>query len=193
MAHSFGGRAIRWSLVVASVLVTCAVGYLAGSAITTHRTKVADAENNRDLENDLNKTLKGIVPGGTFPNIVVQASNSSAATNLYSILPHGGTIAYISSHCPACTESATAIAAEWKRKGRQSSPLVILVNGEGEAISRALANRKIKVPIFLDIEEALLRRYGVTVTPVCFFLDANNGLVTSKVVSTDTDDISDLL
>ncbi len=164
-------------LIVASILVLAVAfgGWWLGSAFGRHKTALSRVQQSKEWSQRLAQSLVGIGVGGPFPSFPVWAADSlGLAKDVRDLLPNGGLIASVSPSCNVCVEVALALVSAKQMSQASDCEIVLILQGDTyEALTEALREEQVTLPIYRDIEQRLIREHGVNVNPTIFLIDSS--------------------
>jgi len=89
---------------------------------------------------------------------------------------------FMASWCSACKEEIVLIEKFAQGKKEQLTIFLIAIDGENEKrIQRIIKDKKITLPVLLDVKEKIARTYGIRMVPTAFLIN-EEGVMAAMIV-----------
>lgn len=187
----------RWwvtALVFVVITVVAVVlGTTMGNLYANRRVGAERQARSTELQDYFRQNVKGIDVGKPFPNISLLSADLESTYEAAKILPNGGLILFLSSSCEACFDAIDQLAEAAKSSPHTKGRLALIVFRDGREAERYIKDKGYDLPLYLDLEAALVRDYGIMAFPSYFVLDASGNLSAMGAFEAGKDAMTDLV
>lgn len=166
------------------------IGVFGGGFYKNWRQEVAVAAQNAYLKTELVASAQGISLNAPFPDFPIWTLDSERGLMISELFPKGGILVYTAADCSSCFETLEKLADATMTRGRNKRPLIMVVHGDIESLSKHLTGKEYPFPIYWDSERTLVDQHMVRVFPAFFDLGPQGQL---SHLGTDLKELQDLL